>query len=627
MVTKTKKSHPTQEEALEQVRLDEQRTMGRRERQDLDYRQYRREGYNTNTDADGTPTGADFRSFTGNEAKAYAKKVVAMLSASELLIQVPYGQADKVIRKLYDIKERFAYGIIEMANDALAESWTEPGIHDQFAWYAPHRGFIITKHLFFNKEDGTSDIEIRPWDARTCSWRNGRGGLLWACNRNMRTVGDILAEYPKAGLTGDDDEELAVYDYYNREFNAVFTDDVMLKDWIEHGASKVPISVVAVPFAPPLWSETIKDITTDYGESIFAENRGLFSAVDEVMSITLELMAKSREPSSIVYTDEEDTELEEDPNERGGVHYLGQKDKFEQLRNAETSKDAMQFMQMLTGMIQRGGLPYSAYGELQFAISGYAITQLNQQILTVLAPQVKAMSIAYKLMITSLLDQFVEGKFNTFSLRGFNQNKDYMQLDITPGLLENLPPYKVKVVAQLPQDDIAILTAVQNARGGENPLLPDRYLLDEYLKVPDANLIDRMRKEQASEIANPRAFDHVLAEAAGEAGRPELMKIWLDQLELDTLQSFMEKVSIQVQAIQMGLDPGSLQGVGGAEGGGPASPQGAPGVNSALSPAIAATGLPNGGTPPIPQGAGRPQGAPRNVPSNNPTNRALAPQV
>lgn len=631
MATKTKnKSTFSIEDAVVLVKGKETVNRGRYDRQDLDYNQWRREPYNTNM-FEGNLMGAEFKSFTGNEAKAYAKKVVSMLSNAEVLIQVPYGRAQEGMRKLYDIKERFAYGVLEMANDALAEQWHEPSIHDQFSWHSPHRGFIVLKHLFLNNDEtGESEVEIRIWDSRNSTWQEGRGGLRWACKKTVRTVSDINAEYGDVITDKDDDDELAVYDFYTREKNAIFTEDVFLKDWTEHGSRKVPISVVPVPFAPPLWSDTIKDINADYGESIFAENRGLFDQINEVMSITLELLSKAREPAAIAFTDEEDTEFEEDPQTKGDVSYMGKDDKFQQLLPPTTSKDAIQFMSMLTGMVQRGGLPYSSYGELQFAISGYAITQLNQQIMTVLAPQVKAMAQAYRMCITALLDQFVGGKFHNFDLRGFMKNRDYTQMEMSPGLLQGLPPYKVQVVAELPQDDVALLAAVQQARSGPNPLLPDRYLLDEYLHVPDANLVVRMLKEQAAETASPRAGAMQLAKASADAGNMEMAKVYLDELELATLQLGMEKISLLAQAQQFGIDPSAA--FSGAQGipsqpGQPGS--GPPGVSSGTSPGIAQSGVPNAGaTPTTPQGAGRPAGAARQQPQSSAvgtTSRAQAP--
>ena len=524
----------------------EAETQGRRARMDADYKLQRGDPYDTNVDGEGNTTGSDFRSFTANEAGAMVKKVVSVLAGATLLIDVPYGESQKKERARYDLKERFARGLLQQADDILGELVQIP-LLDQLCWFSPNRGWITIRALLMNQEDGTTQATAQPWDPRNVYWEVGQGGLLWVCNRATRPAVEVLADYPRANLNArDDSDPIVVYDVYTRTENMTMTADGVLKKWLEHGSPRIPVVIVPVPNQPQIWSPTgtsfamgRPDTMDDYGESILATNRPLYNHLNEAMSITLELMAKAREPAGIVFTDEEDTEMDEHPAARAGVKYLGREDKYQEVKVPETTRDALQFNSGVTGMLQRGGLPYSAYGDVQFTLSGYAITQLNQQMMTVIGPQTRAIARAVRGVVDLWVDQFVTGRFNPMEVRGLGRNKDYMQVTVVPEMLANLPPYQVQLVAQLPQDDISRLQAAQAARQGDIPFLPDRWLHENFLHLPDTALIDSQIKEQIAERAAPAALALTLARAAFENGKPEIGQVYLDEYVRVTVQSKM----------------------------------------------------------------------------------------
>ena len=169
--------------------------------------------------------------------------------------------------------------------------------------------------------------------------------------------------------------------------------------------------------------------------------------MNEIFSIYLELAAKQLHQTYIHNTDEEGDEWEENPNTSDAVITIAREDKFAPLQNHETTKDVSLLAQSVTGMLQRGALPYTAYGELSVAISGYAITQLNQQHLTVVAPVAKAIQNLIQDALGLIVDQFISGRFNPITLRGFGNNRDYMQVAFQPEMLESLPPSIVELSA------------------------------------------------------------------------------------------------------------------------------------------------------------------------------------
>lgn len=585
-------------QVVEWVTAEDLATQARRARMDADYRRVHNDPYNTNTSDVGgekVETGSEFASFTSNEAATFVKKVVALIGSGKVILHVPYGQVQEETRTRYDLKERFVKGLLEQANERLTEKLLEPELHDQMSWYMPVTGWGCVLAHFVNREDNSTYLNLRVWDPRNVYWQIGEDGLAWACLKTQRRVVDIKAEYPDAQLTGEDASSLNVYAFYGPEVWGVHTDDTMLREWTEHGAGRVPVYITPAPTSPDVRRESVADAATNYGESVLAANRPLYDGFNEVMSIVLELLAKAREPSAIAFTEEEDTELEEDPNRKGGVHYLGSGDKFQQLPPPETTKDATLFQAAVSSMLQRGGLPYSSYGDIQFALSGYAIGQLNQQQMGVLYPYVKGIARLYRMVFNGLVDQFVTGRFNPLTLRGAGTNRDYMEATFFPQLLANLPPIEVEIVAELPQDDVARISAAQAARQGPVPLLPDRWLYENFLKLPDAALIDRMIKEQQAERGSPRALAYSMADAAMKQGRPGLTQVWLDDLQLLALQSMMQR--------------GQMEGMAGAA---QARPQqgGPPGLPPTTLPFMAQRGSPM--PPSAPTGLEGNLGLPRN---------------
>ena len=542
------------DQAISLVDWVSDRTAGRRKRQNSDYKLQRNEPYDTNT-AGEPARGTDYKSVTATIAAAFMRAVVSRLAEAKLLIQVPYGAAMRPQQELYDLKERFAYGLLEQSDEELTETLVRGSVLDQQAWFSPARGWVAGLALLRNKAGGGASPMIRPWDALNTYWQVGGNGLEWACLKTRMALGEIRSKYPEVKIDGDDGDERDTLDFWTPDSNGVFTSDrEWLKPWTLHGSPRCPVVIVPVPTQPEVWSDDVTNSGDDYGESIFATNRALYEQISEVLSITLELLSKARDPSAIAFTDEEDTEFEENPQRGGGVSYMGQGDKFQPLPPPETTKDAVQFAGLVMDMIQRGDLPFTSYGQISFALSGYAITQLNQQILTVLGPQTRAIARWYQGVLNLLVDQYATNQFDPMTIRGYGNNRDYMQQMIPPLALRNLPSIRVKLVAELPQDDTAKLQAVGVAR----EFLPDEWLLENYLKLPDVHQVMRAMKLQQAERGHPLAVTLELARAAFESGRPDLGQVYLDQARMMSVQLQLQGLQAGGEQSQPGLPPTAL---------------------------------------------------------------------
>ena len=506
---------------------------------DLDF--YNMKLFDTNS-IEGTPLGSNFRSFTSNEPRTFADKIISLIVSGEIIINVPYMDSDQGERERFEKAERFWAGCFESADERLENALRQP-LQVQVATQLALRGTCCARVLIRNNADDTSFVDIKPLDPRHSAWQASDEGLIWFCNISTRTVAQIRHEYPKAPLSQGDEEVMDVYDFYDEKFNTVLAEGTtassggvgmytILKKRTEHGQEEVPVIVVpggsySALKAGPLDRTTIP---AGYGESIYASVRNLYPLLNEVLSIYLELVAKSRDQTFTLYSDEE-TRIDENPNESSGVLHLAARDRLAPIEVPQTTRDASQLVGIIQGMIQRGTLPQTAFGELAFQLSGFAITQLRQSLFSTMEPDLRAMAIFYRKSSIALSDQIVSERVNPMELSGEDRNRKFFRQVFSAEDLKNIPHPRVKVVPQLPQDDAQRIQLAQALRQGKTPLLPDRIILDEILEMQDAGKIMQMVKEQIAEQGHPAAAAIVLAKTMLDLGREDLAAVYLQEVQ------------------------------------------------------------------------------------------------
>ena len=201
----------------------------------------------------------------------------------------------------------------------------------------------------------------------------------------------------------------------------------------------------------------------------------------------------------------------------------------------------------MSGETQRGSIPHTLYGDIQFQLSGFAINTLRQGIDSVISPRIEAMESAYTTMCMLLTDQYLTESFNTIELSGKDMNRQYFSQKITPTAIKDAGDMEITFVGQLPQDDMTKMSMAQIAREGESPLLPDIHIRDKILGLQDTDMIDDAINEQLAEKALPEAQLYTLMKSAEERGRPDLAQLYFG--ELTTIIN--QKLQMQIQSQQM----------------------------------------------------------------------------
>ena len=624
------------------VEAHRSRTYNLRKRYEEDYALYRLEPFGEGADGD------DYEHYTSSGPRSFADKIKSWITSASVLIRIRHSQntnnpvmggapgAAPVMadRKEDNNAERFFIGVLKSVDERLLNQGLPP-LKEQLAFYSSVRGGPVCGRAMLRKRkngDGETETfaDILPFDPLHASWEFGEDGLEWFCYAIDRPVSWINATYGKelrrngsllASEGLDSDDMVKVYDFYDRRDNKVVTEDRVLKRATEHGSPRVPVVFVPVGADPPLQSFNghIRELDADFGESIFHPNRDTNEKNNLLMSILLEHAARSREQPLKVFSADGSKTLDENPHEAGSEISL-QKD-TEDIQILEPTRAAVEvgpLLSLISGEQQRGSLPFTAYGELQFQLSGFAIGQLRQGIDTVLQPPLRATELFYLQALRLIKDQYLTDKFDTMQLSGMDRDRQYFNQQITPEHVREAGDLEVRLAARLPQDDPAKFGMAQIAREGPTPLLPDEFIWEDILEIQDSDQLEDAIKEQIGERGLPAAGLWEMVQAMFRQGRPDLAQLYLMQFMMLQQQQLGQMQQLRQQFMGGPGGPGGPgAGPGGPGGPGPGGPgPGGPGPGGPAGAGFAPQVLPmaaQGAPPPVPT----PQAGP-NVPPGSP---------
>ena len=577
-----------------------------RSRMDDDHKLYRLDEFDA---------GDGYQSYTSNEPQVYADKLISWMTSADMVIRIPYGNSEREQRENNDSKEKFLIGILKSADERLMNR-LQPTVRQQLSWYITLRGWYAGRALLVKDDDGETYVDIQPFDPMHTYWGEGKNGLDWACYKSKKTPAEIQASYDIQVGSEDDKEPVDVYDFYDREDNIVVSDDTVLKRRTKHGYDRVPVfigPVGATPMVQAISDTGNNDTIEDYGESCYKSSRELFEKHNFMMSVMLELTARSRRQGLKVKSRDGTKTLEEDPFKEGSEIALGQGEDVEPLGLLEMARESGAFMGMVSGEMQRGGLPHSIYGQLEFQLSGFAINTLRQGVETVLVPRLHALERAYMSITKMLSDQYITGAFKSVDVSGQDRNRMYFSEEISSDTIKNSGDPEIEFIGQLPEDDMSKMSMAQIAREGPTPLLPDIFIRDHVLGLQSADQMDDAINAQMAERILPEAQLWTLLQASIRQGRQDLAMFYQGELQKLFMMKSMEQSQMMAAGTQPPPQPQGMppQGMPPELMGGAPPPM--PGGGPTASPMV----MPNAGmgvpptAPTAPVGPSVPPGTPR----------------
>ena len=566
------------ERIIDKVESHYEATEPLRNRMDKDYSLYRLDPYDA---------GDGYQSYTSNEPSTFADKIISFVVNSEMVARIPNIAENEDDRDANNMKERFFLGALRSADERLKRA-ASTSIKNQLGWYICMRGWYAGRALLIKDKDESTYVDITPWDPMHTYWGNGSDGLEWACYKVKKSKELVESQYniklPR-NEEYEDEDWIDVYDYYDKKMNTVvLSNGRVAKKPTPHGSDRVPVFLGPVGSAPMI--QALNDITpiddtiADYGESVFKHNRENYEKNNQIMSIMLELTSRARRQGLKIISRDGTKTLDEDPYKEGTEISLAQGEDIEPLGLMEVARETGAFMGLVSGETQRGSIPHTLYGDIQFQLSGFAINTLRQGIDSVISPRINAMEDAYTSICMLIVDQYLTESFDAMELSGQDMNRTYFKDKISPDSIKKAGDIIITFVGQLPQDDMSKMSMAQIAREGESPLLPDIFIRDKILGLQDTDQIDDAIREQQAEKVLPEAALWTLLKAAEDRGRSDLAQFYYSELITIITEKESKKIESQM-ALQQQL---SQQGQPQTGGGPTADPRVAPNAMMGVPP-------------------------------------------
>ena len=551
------------------------------------------------------------RHYVTNSPRVYADKVMGFVNRASLNVRIPHARELDEKREMNQGKKDWIMAALRQADKRL-RAHKQPRLQKQIAHSLAIRGWCAGRALLRMDYAGQTVVDITPWDPRNVFWEIGPQGLLWAVSRTWKTMAEIAADHPGFRQFSrdeiDDPKRYLVYDYYDSESNMVFAEGLTIKRRMRHGAPSIPVYLTYTGgeslTSVGEWGMKIDKV----GESIYGSVRDVYGTLNFLIGVAKQVVATRRKFPFTVESTSGDKTLDENPYEEGTEIPLKIGEKLNLLELPELGKDFETLLQFVLGELQRGSLPFTAFGELAFQLSGYAINALREGIASVIDPLIISSEDAYLEIADKLCAQFASGLYPSISIAGEWD-------DLASHHVRGADEAEIKLAAKLPEDMAAQMQVATMARTPDasgTPILDDTSIQERILHIEDVESMRDRIYEQVAERLTPSARAFTFMEAASNRGNEALTQDWLMEYYIGRQSQFLNLAMMKMQMEQMGL--GMPMG-GGLAGGGMGQGMGTPsggepeGINNSIVPQQA---LGAGQPAPSPQGGPNvPPGSPR----------------
>ncbi len=559
--------------------------------------------------------------YTTNAPRVLAKKIIAFISNTELVIRIPNDEADNQQEVINDKAERICIGMLNNADKRLRRS-NRQSVQDQLGWFSVVRGgFAVVRAMLRKKPDGQTFVDILPIDPRHFVVQMDDEEPNWAAHRFILTRKEIQRKYPGFKFARDDIREESTGEEAwefarripNTDFDPQSPNPFDAHPWVYeigtlidgrwarklHRVFTFMFPIIAVPvdeqpmLTPTSQSNDKMQEIESFGESIFADNRKQWDFFNRWMSYQMKMTASAADPQTKVYSLDGTKALDDGSNEKGSEINLSVANQ-EEVTLSETA-DANNATQIAGASLNidmvAGGIPPQSYGLLDKPLSSVALRQLGSNLEHKVLPRMRAVARTIESALELMVGQYETGAFEPFTVSGTRSSlARFANQRIGPEEIMGHDPIEVRMELSLPEDETTRWTIAQMAMApmapDGAPLMSKEWVLEKILKVQSPQTIFRQNLERSALTSNPVATLWEQLQMSLQEGNQLLSAALYDQLRIAVLTQQLQG-SVQLQqlaqiAAGFGIDPNSVdQAIGGqAQASG-----GFAGNNQALNPA------------------------------------------
>lgn len=484
-----------------------------RDRFEADYSKWRLDPYNR---------GIDYKSVTSNKPQTLAELILDLLVRAKLQINIPIDKELSAERENIQNAERLIIGLLKLNNYRL-QNLILPSLIQQLAWHSVIRGWYAIRAFINKSKEGNTKPQIDVWDIFTTDYDIGGDGLNWVNHTRTATKSAIKGEYD-IDIKGDTG---VINDFWEDTKNSVLIDKKFVKKPTKHGLDHIPCCIIAAGSTPFVESAKFTDTIKDVGESWLASNRGLVEPMNELYSDILTIVSRaSKIPLKHIVSGGK-SKLDKNPwaLEKGQASIIPlDRDLGEDilpLLEPTTPRDAATIANIFGMLWQEGGVPESAYGQLGFQLSGYALHQLNEQISKAIGKGQTAIERGGDWLSRELLLQFSSGGFKKTKVEGRDNKEQYFQTELKPTDVKGDWFPEFRLTPRLPEDEMERWSMARIAHEGENPLWAARSINERILHVQDSDLEEERKTEEKGNLLPPILLRKIAAQFV-KIGRTDL---------------------------------------------------------------------------------------------------------
>ncbi len=480
----------------------------------------------------------DMPVFTSNDPRNLADLYIGALTLHRLeprgdLLETTSEREEELV----SLHERFARGVWREVDQLRAQRGEHP-FQLALAWFHALRGGSIAR-VWVDRDEREHPFRVALWDPRETVWQMGRYGPSFACRHYQAAHYEISEAYDQdISQYVDSHGNVDVYDAWWQEgasvYNAVICGGQWLKEPTVHAhLVRVPV-FITLAFGSPVGpsrnrqSAVVQNLQWD---SIYGANRLMYATYNRAASI-YELYLRRGAVGPIGYNAPQPIQKLDEALRPFALIWLGPKGRMEAVSLPPMAQEAREYFAALQGHIQRGGVPFTVFGQTPFELSGVAVSQLQGALEIRLKRLARSMIRQADNVISEVISQFVRLRKRVQLVGRDKQNRPFLEAFraadlsrkyyLTHDLRTDLP------LTRLQEANIALMWKQVGVS-----LLS---IYDEVLHRQDPNWEYR-RKLAEDADRNPLVAGIRLAETLRARQRPDLAEIVLGTLRAAQAQA------------------------------------------------------------------------------------------
>ena len=468
-----------------------------------------------------------YEAYTSPAPRNFFDKVTDGLNRAQMTIQIKLAEdATEAQQRAASVGELYLFGALHAIDRRLRKRGRQP-LREMMGFHIGCRGWYGLRLLVYVPKGETETVfDADPWDVMHMAWEEGEQGLLWAAYQYEATKAQIKAAYN----LDIPDKTAAITDFWDTEVNGVIVGKQLWgKELKEHNIGHVPVLVGPVGSMPSIVRKDNSQSTIDLqGDSVWAASRGIYTPKNKYISWVMD-KAKASVAGSLIHEYSGTFKpLVGDPYQSFQEIPLNvdNKETLKPLETPPMPPEMAAALAIIDKDEQQSTLPYPlAYGGTTEAMSGKALSQLDDNPLSAYSPRTSAMARVYTWLGEELLHQFAVKGMKATEMRGYDSKQEFFVVKVRPKDINPGWYVDVRVEPKLPRDrseEISQALRATGKRGPEDePLISKATAREEFLKLRDPDAEHDKVLAEMGEALPPIVAANVAA-ALKRRGKEEL---------------------------------------------------------------------------------------------------------